>query len=111
MNQRKALVDATHRLSIRREADLLCVNRSSLYYTPVGESAQNLHLMQMMDRVFTEDLTLCVLGMQDELSALGLGYNSKRIRRLLRQMRIEPIYPKKYLPRLGKARYIQPYAL
>src|SRR5690625_7266701 len=85
MNQRKALVDATHRLSIRRQADLLCVNRSSLYYNPVGESAQNLHLMQMMDRLFTEDPTLGVLGMQDELAELGLDYNSKRIRRLLRK--------------------------
>lgn len=111
MNQRKALVDATHRLSIRRQADLLCVNRSSLYYTPVVESAQNLHLMQMMDRLFTEDPTLGVLGMQDELAELGLDYNSKRIRRLLRKMGIEPIYPKKNLSRLGKARYIHPYAL
>src|SRR5690625_7650377 len=101
MNQRKALVDATHRLSIRRQADLLCVNRSSLYYTPAGESAQNLHLMQMMDRSFTEDPTLGVLGMRVDLAELGVGDNSKRIRRSPRKMGIEPIYPKKNPHRLG----------
>ena len=109
MSQRKALVDPAHRLSIRRQTDLVAVNRSSLYYTPVGESAQNVHLMQVMDRLFTEDPTLGVLGMQDELAELGLEYNSKRIRRLLRKMGIEPIYPKKNLSRLGQAKYIHPY--
>jgi putative transposase len=111
MSQRKALVDSSHRLSIRRQADLLTVSRSSLYYKPVGESPQNLHLMEVMDRLFTEDPTLGVLGMQDELAELGLNYNSKRIRRLLRLMGIEPIYPKKNLSRLGQAKYIHPYAL
>src|SRR5690625_7392936 len=49
--------------------------------------------------------------MQDEVAELGLDYNSKPIRRLLLKMGIEPIYPKKNLSRLGKARYIHPYAL
>jgi hypothetical protein len=40
MSQRKTLVDSSHRLSIRRQADLLTVSRSSLYYKPVGESAE-----------------------------------------------------------------------
>jgi len=111
MSQRKALVDSAHRLSIRRQADLLTVSRSSLYYKPVGESAENLHLMEVMDRLFTDDLTLGVLGMQDELAELGLNYNVKRLRRLLRKMGIEPIYPKKNLSRLGQAKYIYPYAL
>src|SRR5690606_2846009 len=55
--------------------------------------------------------TLGVLGMQDELSEKGLDYNVKRIRRLMRKMAIEPIYPKRNLSRLGKAKYIHPYLL
>ncbi|MDR9409279.1 MAG: IS3 family transposase, partial [Balneolaceae bacterium] len=111
MNERKALIDSGHRLSIRQQADLLTVSRSSLYYKPVGESTQNLHLMEQMDLLFTDDPTLGVLGMQDELAELGVHYNVKRIRRLLRKMGIEPIYPKKNLSRLGKAKYIHPYLL
>lgn len=111
MNQRKALVEPTHGLSIRRQAELLEVSRSNLYYKRVGESDENLHLMKIMDRLFGEDPTLGVLGMQDELAERGLCYNVKRIRRLLRKMGIEPIYPKKNLSRLGQAKYIYPYLL
>ena len=64
-----------------------------------------------MDELFLQDPTLGVLGMQDELDDLHLHYNEKRIRRLLRLMAIEPIYPKKNLSRLGKAKYIHPYLL
>lgn len=111
MNQRKALVDPDHPLSIRQQAELLTVSRSSLYYKPVGESPQNLRLMQRMDRLITDDPTLGVLGMQDELAELGVHYNVKRIRRLLRKMGVEPIYPKKNLSWLGQATYIHPYML
>lgn len=111
MSQRKALVESNHHLSIRRQAELLTVSRSSLYYKPVGESVVNLHLMQVMDKLFTDDPTLGVLGMQDELAELGLDYNAKRLRRLLRKMGIDPIYPKKNLSRLGQAKYIHRYAL
>lgn len=111
MSERKALVDSQHRLSIRRPSELLEVSRGSLYYKPVGESEENLQLMERMDRLFTCDPTLGVLGMQDELAELGLHYNVKRIRRLLRKMGVSPIYPRKNLSRLGQARYIHPYLL
>lgn len=111
MSQRKALVESNHAVSIRRQAELLEVSRSNLYYKPVGESDENLHLMQQMDRLFTQDPTLGVLGMQDELAELDLCYNVKRIRRLARKMGLEPIYPKKNLTKLGKAKYIHLYLL
>ncbi len=65
--------------------------------------------MRSMDQLFLEDPTLGVLGMQDALKDQDLHYNVKRIRRLLRLMGIEPIYPRKNLSRLGKAKYIRPY--
>ncbi|WP_084439915.1 hypothetical protein [Dyadobacter alkalitolerans] len=116
MKERMALIDNTHPLSIRRQAQILNVNRSQLYYKPAGEKEENLSLMETMDKIFLSDPTLGVLGMQpgrraDELTEKGLSYNVKRIRRLLRKMAIEPIYPKRNLSRLGKAKYIHPYLL
>ena len=67
--------------------------------------------MEEMDKLFTEDPTLGVIGMQDELRDKELNYNEKRIRRLLRKMGIEAIDPKRNLSRLGLARYIYPYLL
>jgi putative transposase len=109
--ERRRLVDPKDPLSVRTQTDLLEVDRSRLYYKPLGESEQNLALMRRIDELFLEDPTLGVLGMQDELRDLGLDLNEKRIRRLMRKMCLEPIYPKRNLSRLGVSRYIHPYLL
>ena len=111
VRERKSLVEKDHSVSLRRQSELLEINRSSLYIKPLGESKDNLDLMAQMDRLYTQDPTLGVLGMQDELLDLGWTVNHKRIRRLLRKMGIEAIYPKRNLSRLGKAKYIHPYLL
>lgn len=111
MRERTDLVEQGAELSIRRQAELLSVHRSNLYYKPIGESQENLFVMRKMDELFLDDPTLGVIGMQDELCELGHWYNVKRIRRLLRKMRIEAIYPKRNLSKLGKAKYIHPYLL
>jgi len=111
VNQRRNSVDPSHSLSIRHQCELLDVARSTVYYKGVGESDENLRLMAAMDRLFTGDPTLVVLGMQDELAEIGMRYNSKRFRRLLRKMGVEPIYPKRNLSRLGHAKYVHPYLL
>jgi putative transposase len=48
-------VDRDHdAISIRRQCDLLGVNRASLYYTPLGESEENLQLMRWIDEQYIE---------------------------------------------------------
>ena len=112
MRERLTLIDPCHKsLSIRSQCRLLEINRSSHYYKPKGESPQNLELMRLMDKLFLEDPTLGVLGMQDELLDKGLNVSPSRIRRLARKMGIEPIYPKRNLSKPGKAKYIRPYLL
>ena len=47
------LVEPDHvEISIRRQCDLLGVNRASWYY-PVGETAENLRLMRLIDEQYT----------------------------------------------------------
>ena len=111
MKERKEMMDSSDPLSIRIQADLLAVDRSSFYFKPMGETSENLALMRVLDELYLDDPTLGVLGMQDELSDKGLTYNPKRIRRLLRKMCLEALYPKRNLSRLGLAKYIHPYLL
>jgi putative transposase len=111
MKELLTIVEPKAKLSVRRQCELLEINRSSLYYKPIGESTENLRLMNAMDRLFIEDPTLGVLGMQDELRQLDIFFNEKRIRRLMRKMGLDPIYPKRNLSRLGLAKYIHPYLL
>ena len=38
---------------MRRQCELLGLNRSSLYYEPAGETAENLRLMRLIDQEYT----------------------------------------------------------
>jgi putative transposase len=112
MKEREHLISLDSRdLSIRKQCDLLAISRSTLYYEPKGESELNLRLMRQIDELILEDPTLGALGMTDELSEYGFKVNVKRVRRLMRLMGVQAIYPKKNLSKLGKAEYIRPYLL
>jgi len=87
------------------------VNRSNIYYTPKGESEENLAIMRIMDEHYLDCQTEGVLRVQDYLLTLSLVVNEKRVRRLLRLMGIMAIYPKRNLSKLGLAKYIKPYLL
>ena len=85
------------KLSMRRQCELLEINRSMIYYQPKDESDENLYVMRMLDKRHLDHPTHGVLQMQDFLFALGLVVNVKRIRRLLRLMGIMAHYPKRNL--------------
>ena len=51
MKRRRALVKPRINLSMRRQCELLGVNRSSLYYQPVGQDPEELVLMRRMDEI------------------------------------------------------------
>src|ERR1039457_7019006 len=49
----RALLERSHAaISVRRQCELLGVNRSGLYYEPVGESEENLRLMRLLDEQY-----------------------------------------------------------
>ncbi|MFM7486767.1 MAG: IS3 family transposase [Cytophagales bacterium] len=98
-------------LGMRKQCELLGVNRGSIYYQPKQESGENLYIMERMDKRHLEHPTHGVLQMQDFLFALGLAVNVKRVRRLLRLMGIMAHYPKRNLSKLGQAKYVRPYLL
>ncbi|WMJ72124.1 IS3 family transposase [Cytophagaceae bacterium ABcell3] len=105
------MVDTDHKLSIRSQCEILNINRSRFYYSPVGETEENLKIMRVLDERYLHKPTHGVLQMQDHLRDLGFTVNHKRVRRLLRLMGLMAIYPKKNLSKLGKAKYIYPYLL
>ena len=104
----KKIVSPRPNISERRQCELLGLNRSMLYYKPVEENPANLKLMRMMDEEFLEHPTKGVLSMVDYLRALGILIGPKRVRRLLREMGIMALYPKRNLSKLGLAKYILP---
>ena len=111
MSQRRKLIDKQHDLSVRKQCQVLCIPRSSLYYAPKGEKAENLEIMRIMDEHYLKHPTEGTIRIQDMLFALGFVVNHKRIRRLLRLMGLMAIYPKRNLSKLGLKKYIHPYLL
>ncbi len=105
------VIDPQARVSIRRQCELLGVNRSNVYYQPVPEDPEDLELMRLMDEEFLGHPNKGVLSMVDFIKTLGILVGPKRVRRLLRKMGIMAIYPQKNLSKLGIAKYIHPYVL
>jgi len=98
-------------LSIVRQCRLTGLSRSGLYYEPRGESELNLELMRLLDEQYRRTPFFGVIKMTDALSKRGYTVNPKRVRRLLRQMGLEAIYPKPNLSAPAPGHRIYPYRL
>jgi putative transposase len=110
--QKRLLVEPSHgEISVRRQCDLLGVNRSGLYYQPVGESEENLRLMRLIDEEYTRHPFYGSRRMTVWLGEQGHEVNRKRVSRLMEVMGIEALYPKARLSRPGEGHKIYPYLL
>ena len=98
-------------ISIRRQCQLLGVNRSGLYYQPLGESEESLLLMRLMDEEYTRRPFYGSRRMKEWLCGLGRQVGRNRVKRLMQLMGIEAVYPKPKLSQPGEGRKIYPYRL
>jgi putative transposase len=98
-------------LSVRRQCELLGLSRSSLYYGPAGESAEDLRLMRLIDEQYTARPFYGSRRMTAWLAGRGEEVNRKRVQRLMRVMGLEAIYPKPRTSTAGKGHRIYPYLL
>ena len=79
-------------ISIRRQCKLLGVNRSGLYYEPLGESEESLALMRLLDEQYTRAPFYGSRKMVEWLDTQGFQVNRKRVSRLMALMGIEAVY-------------------
>lgn len=98
-------------MSVRRQCELLGLSRSSLYYEPGGEAAEDLRLMRRIDEQYTARPYYGSRRMTVWLNEHGEEVNRKRVQRLMRVMGLEAIYPKPRLSLAGKGHRIYPYLL
>lgn len=97
--------------SIVARCQALGLARSSFYYQPKAETALNLTLMRLLDEEFTRHNFKGVCGLRDHLHLTGYLVNEKRVRRLVRLMGHEPVYPKPRLSVPGQGVTPYPYLL
>ena len=98
-------------ISIRRQCELLGLNRATFYYRPAQESAFNLHLMRLMDEQYLRTPFYGYPRMTAHLRRWGYAVNPKRIRRLMRKMGMAAIYPKPRTTQATQGHKVYPYLL
>jgi putative transposase len=98
-------------MSVRRQCELLGLSRSSLYYEPAGETPENLRLMRLIDEQYTARPFYGSRRMTEWLTRRGEEVNRKRVRRLMRLMGLEAIYPRPRTSMAGKGHRVYPYLL
>jgi putative transposase len=96
---------------MRRQCELLGVNRSGLYYEPAGESQENLLLMRLLDEQYIRTPFYGSRRMTEWLIAEGHAVNRKRVSRLMQLLDIEAVHPKPKLSQPGEDHRIYPYLL
>lgn len=98
-------------IPVSRQCELLGLSRAGYYYQSRGENLFNQHLMNLIDEQYTRMPYYGVEKMTAWLVRGGFKVNPKRVRRLMRLMGLEAIYPKRHLSISTKEHKKYPYLL
>jgi putative transposase len=109
---KKSFIERDHpQLSIRRQAELLSVNRNRLEPTVPKVSAEQLELMLAIDQLHLERPYYGSRRMARALQVQGLKVGRGRTRRLMRKMGLVAIYPKPRTSIKSPEHKVYPYLL
>lgn len=109
------MIKKNHDLSVRRQCQLLGINRSSLYYQerPQNTTYQALQedLMKQIDKIHTQFPYMGSRKIVIKLKENGYNICRKTVRRLMQKMGIYAIYPKPNLSKRNSKEAVVPYLL
>ncbi|HWR08319.1 IS3 family transposase [Sporomusa sp.] len=111
--ERLAMVEkGDKKLSMTRQANLLDVNRTSLYYRSVPISQEELDIKQLIDEIYTKHPEYGYRRMTKVLRTKhNIIINCKRTRRYMREMGIHGFCPGPNLSKRLHSKYLYPYLL
>jgi putative transposase len=109
--EKRELIEPGCGISITRQCRLLGLRRSSYYYRRTEPDPRDDALMRLLDEQYTKTPFYGVPRMTAYLRRLGHDVGPKRVRRLLRKMGLEAIYPKPRLSKPAPGHRIYPYLL
>lgn len=105
------MIDRAHRLPVTRQARLLGLSRSSVYYRSADTREADLKLMAAIDEVHTELPFYGARRIKGELQGRGFACGRGHVTTLMRTMGITAIAPKRRLSRPAPGHKIYPYLL
>jgi putative transposase len=109
---KRAMIEPDHpTLSIRRQCELIGLNRSTYYSETAGESPLNLLLMRLIDEEYTRAPFYGYRKMTVRLEKRGHHVNHKRVARLMAKMGLQAVYPRPRTSIADKQHKKYPYLL
>lgn len=106
------MIEPNHKkISVVRQCELLSLSRSSYYYVSGKDDGYNRIMMNLIDEKYTRTPFYGVAKMTAWLHRQGHFVNQKRVRRLMRLMGLEALYPKPNLSKVSPAHKKYPYLL
>lgn len=112
VDEKRSLIDLMlSNPSVRRQCELLGLNRSNVYYTAALEDECDLLLKRLIDEEYTRHPFIGTRRMVCFLRDVGHWVNRKRVQRLYREMGIEAVYPKPRLSENSLEHRVFPYLL
>ena len=105
------MVERPGPLALRRQCQLLGLNRAALYYQAAQVDAYELELMALLDRQYLRTPFYGSRRMTAWLQTQGHGVNRKRVQRLMQRLGLAAIYQRPRTSRPAPANQIYPYLL
>src|ERR1700759_3445745 len=105
------MIDRTHELPLARQAALLGLSRSKLYYEPQPVPAAELAVMRLIDELHLDYPFAGSRMLRDLLRGEGVGIGREVVRTMMRRKCIEALYRRPNTSKPAPGHRIYPYLL
>ena len=105
------MIDRDHGLPLRRQAQVLQLSRSTLYYEPRPVPAAELAIMRRIDELHLDYPFAGSRMMRDLLRGEGVAIGRERVATMMRRMGIEALYRRPNTSKPAPGHKIYPYLL
>jgi len=105
------MIDRDHDLPLKRQAEVLQLSRSTLYYRPRPVSAEDLAIMRRIDELHLDFPFAGARMLRDMLNLEGVEIGREKVKRMMRRMGIEALYRRPNTSKPAPGHKIYPYLL
>jgi putative transposase len=105
------MIDRGHKLPLSRQAALLRLGRSSLYYAPKPVPAADLMVMRRIDELHLNYPFAGARMLRDFLRAEGIDIGREKVAAMMRRMGVEAVYRRPNTSKPAQGHKIYPYLL
>ncbi len=105
------MIDRNHTLPIKRQAELLSIGRSTVYYRARPVSDADLQVMRRIDQIHLAHPTAGARMLRDILRREGFAIGRRHVATLMRRMGLEAIYRKPRTSDRHPGHKVYPYLL